>query len=404
MKVLHLLMRMPGWGTERQLAGVLRAAHRDAWNATLCVLRPGYPLAAELAAAFPVVELDARSNSERLHMLRRLVRLGNFDVVHSSLWGGNVAGRLAAAFPNRPAVVLSERRVEDVRSAPARGVDALLRPLADHFIANSAEVAAFVRRTHGVGPERISVIPNGLDTTVFRPRAPRPSGRTARIGALGRLVPQKCFDMAIAALDAVLPVRAAELVIAGEGPERSRLEDLAEGLPVSFAGYLDSPAQVAAFLSGLDVLIVPSRYEGLSNVVPEARACGVPVVATDVPGMREAADEGVTLVPADDPPALATALLGALERPAGASTRVRSFAEVAAGHLDAFERALARRGRERVITLPSRLEENDEGLGHRGGRLRRQPPRRGPAGRWSPGPRGGLPDPVLLQGREAPQP
>jgi glycosyltransferase involved in cell wall biosynthesis len=353
-KVLHLLIRMPGSGTERQLAGTLRAAHGEAWNATLCVLHAGYPLAAELSASIPVVEFDVRSDHERLRTLRRLVRLGNFDVVHSSLWGGNVAGRLAAARVERPAVVVSERRVEDFRSGPARAVDRVLRPLADHFIANSEDVAAFVRRAHGVGADRVSVIRNGVDTTVFRPRAARrrAPGAPARIGGLGRLVPQKCFDMAIAALDAVLARRPAELVIAGEGPERARLEELARGLPVTFGGYLGSPAEVAAFLSGLDVLVLPSRYEGLPNAVLEARACGIPVVATDVPGVAEAADAGVTLVPADDPPALARALLAVLDRPVGASLEVRSFAQVADGHLDAFERALARRGRNRVITVP----------------------------------------------------
>lgn len=353
MKVLHLLLRMPGSGTERQLAGMLRVAHGQAWNATLCVLHPGYPLARELAADVPVLEFAGRTDAERFRMLRRLVRMGNFDVVHASLWGGNVAGRLAAASVDRPAVVVSERRVEDFRTGAARAVDRVLRPLADHFIANSDDVAAFVRRAHGVGPERVSVIRNGVDAAVFRP-APhrRVSGAPARIGGLGRLVPQKCFDMAIAALDAVVAQRPAELVIAGEGPERARLERLAAGLPVTFAGYLGTPPEVAAFLSGLDVLVLPSRFEGLPNVVLEARACGIPVVATDVPGMREAADEGVTLVPPDDPPALGRALLAVLDRPVGPGARPRSFAQVAAGHLDAFERALARRGRDRVITLP----------------------------------------------------
>lgn len=356
LSVLHLLVRMPGSGTERQLAGMVRAAHGQAWNASVCLLHAGYPLAAELATDVPVIEFDGSSNRDRLRMLRRLVRHGGFDVVHSSLWGGNVAARLAAALPNRPAVVVSERRVEDFRPPSSRVVDRVLRPLADHFIANSNDVARFVRRAHGVDADRVSVIRNGVDTTVFAPR-PRATNPIPRIGGLGRLVPQKGFDVAIAALGGVLARRPAELVLAGDGPERARLERLAGDLPVAFAGYLGSPAEVAAYLSGLDVLVLTSRYEGLPNAVLEARACGIPVVATDVPGVAEAADAGVVLVPPDDPQALARALLSVLDHPVGAgrSPAVRSFAEVAAGHLAAFQRALARRGirrTDRVVTLP----------------------------------------------------
>lgn len=347
LRVLHVLIRMPGSGTERQLAGTLRAAHRVRWHATLCVLRPGYPLAAELAAdGIPVLEPDAGSDAARLRALRRLVGSGRFDVVHSSLWGGNVAARLAAAVPGRPAVVVSERRVEDFRSRRARLIDRSLRPLADAYIGNSEDVAAFIRRAHGVGADRVTVVRNGLDAGTFRPLAARPrEGGPARIGALGRLVPQKGFDVALAALPRIVAATPARLTIAGEGPLRAQLEARAAGLPVTFAGFLPTPAEVASFLGGIDVLVAPSRYEGLSNVVLEARACGVPVVASDVAGMAEAADDGVTLVPADDPAALARAVLRVLDAPPPRGNAGRSFADVAAEHLDVFLRAVERRER-----------------------------------------------------------
>lgn len=346
--VLHVLVRMPGSGTERQLAGMLRAAHGVRWHATLCVLRSGFELAAELAAdRIPVVELDVGSNTTRLRMLRRLARIGGFDVIHSSLWGGNVAARLAASGPRRPAVVVSERRVEDFRPPPARLLDRALRPLADAYIANSIEVAAFVARAHGVGPDRITVIGNGIDAGVFTPGPRRDRDGPLRIGGLGRLVRQKGFDTAITALPAVLErAPGAQLVIAGEGPERDRLQALAAGLPVRFVGFLPSPVAVAAFLRGLDVLVLPSHYEGLPNAVLEARACGLPVVAADVAGLADAVDDGVVLVPPDDPRALADALVATAACPAGGwpAPAIPSFADVADRHLEVFERALTTKG------------------------------------------------------------
>lgn len=345
--VLHVLVRMPGSGTERQLAGMLRAAHGVRWQATLCVLHSGYALAAELAAErIPVVELGGGSNAARLRMLRRLARIGGFDVVHSSLWGGNVAARLAVAGPRRPSVVVSERRVEDFRPAVARLADRALRPLADAYIGNSADVAAFIQRAHGVSAERVTVIHNGIDSAVFHPGEVR-AGGPLRIGGLGRLVRQKGFDTAIAALPAVLARSPdAELVLAGDGPERAALEARAAGLPVRFAGFLRSPSAVAEFLHDLDVLVLPSRYEGLPNAVLEARACGLPVVAADVPGLADAVDDGVVLVPPDDPAALAAALLAAAACPRSGwpAPATPSFSAVADRHLEVFERVVDKRG------------------------------------------------------------
>src|SRR5690606_10829369 len=153
---------MPPSGTERQLAGMLRAAHERLWHATLCVLYGGFALTAELRdAGIPVVELGHGGplHARRLLELRRLIRGGAFDVVHSSLWGGNAFTRVAAAGWRRPGLVASERRVEDFRGWPRRFVDRVLRPVTDAYIGNSAEVCAFVQRAHGVPSQVVHVVP-----------------------------------------------------------------------------------------------------------------------------------------------------------------------------------------------------------------------------------------------------
>jgi glycosyltransferase involved in cell wall biosynthesis len=330
---------------------MLAAARGVHWEPTFCVLRHGFNLTAQVAReGTPVVEMQFTTSYDprRMYQLRKLIRRGGFDVVHSSLWGANVFTRLAAAQPRRPAVVVSERSVEDFRSRGGRLIDRALRPLADHYIGNSQDVVDFICRAHLVSVSRVSLIRNGIDADVFHPET-RPAEPTAgrRIGCVGRLVHQKGLDVMLAALPAIVRTMQAELLIAGAGPERTRLGKAAAGLPVTFMGHLPTPHSVADFLRTLDLLVVPSRHEGLPNVVLEATACGVPVVATDVPGMAEATAGHAPLVPPDDPEMLAAAVVDALRAPARPSPHValQSFDEVAAQHRQAFELALGHRRR-----------------------------------------------------------
>ncbi|WP_091546843.1 glycosyltransferase [Modestobacter sp. DSM 44400] len=340
--------RFAASGTERQLAGMLVAAARTGqWEPTLCVLRAGEPYAQEMAAAgIPLVEYDASdADPRRLTALRRTLTSGDYDVVHSSLYGANALTRLSLLGPSRPPVVVSERRVEDWRSRPARLVDRALKPVTDMWIGNSPDVADFVVRVHGAPRSRVHVIRNGIDERIFRPGShPRPErSGPVRIGSVGRLIPVKGFDVLIEAARSLVPDLHVEFVVVGEGAEREALERQALGLPITFPGGLHDPAQVADFLRTLDVFVLPSRSEGLPNVVLEAAACGLPVVATRAPGIEGAAADAV-LVDPDDAPALAAALRDQVLHPVPARPLgVQSFEAVARAHRDVYAAAAARR-------------------------------------------------------------
>ncbi|MBE7163186.1 MAG: glycosyltransferase family 4 protein [Williamsia herbipolensis] len=243
---------------------------------------------------------------------------------------------------------MSERRVEDFRGRAPRALDRVLAASTDEWIGNSGDVCDFVVRAHHAPAARVHQSRNAVDTAVFHPGPPRAQHRPARIGALGRLTEQKGFDVL---LDAVRRLGdGVELTIVGDGELRDELTRQAAGLPVTFAGHLSDRRAVADFLRDQDVFAMPSRFEGLPNAPLEALACGTPVVATDVAGMREAVGDAALLVPVDDAAALAEGLGRVLDGDRGGERRgavspPRTFDDVARDHLRVFEVAVARRRR-----------------------------------------------------------
>jgi glycosyltransferase involved in cell wall biosynthesis len=163
----------------------------------------------------------------------------------------------------------------------------------------------------GIDASRIDVVLCGLDHSVFRripgiAREPRPT-----LVHFGRMRKYKAIDVVIRALSLVRgDVREARLVIIGDGPDRARLDDVVrrEHLheAVHFAGRMSLPHMVQQ-LNKSHVFLNASPKEGWGLTVVEANACGVPVVGSDVPGLRDSIQDGVTgfLVPYGDVEAFA---------------------------------------------------------------------------------------------------
>lgn len=356
LRVVHVMGRMAPGGTEHQLLGMIEAAHGRHWDATLCVLSSGWELTERVRATGATVwELDGVTRADPRRALRFRKLAAEADVVHASLWAASAFARITVAGLSRPALVMSERGVEEHWHAALKSIDRVLRPFTDAYIGNSSAVTDFIRRAHGLLPDdpRVSEIPNGLDPTIFYPAARRAdSPRRRRLIGVGRLVAGKRFDLAISLLPKLLETVEVELVIVGDGPERSRLESLAAGLPVTFLGHIADRRTLADTLRSGDVLVMPSAREGYPNAVLEALACGLPVVASDVPGHRVAEGAGVTLVD-DDLDSWRRSIAAALrEGPVATSQvgdRVMSFDQVAERHLDVFKAAMEQKNRGRHL-------------------------------------------------------
>jgi D-inositol-3-phosphate glycosyltransferase len=257
------------------------------------------------------------------------------DVVHAHFWMSALAAVEAAGPLGVPIVntfhalgVVKRRHQGSADTSPWQRTELERRIVrsVDRIVATCTDEVFELRRL-GAEPRRISVVPCGVDLSLFTPGDGRERRDPARrrVVSIGRLVERKGVGNVVEALAAV---PGAELVIAGgpvatelaADPEVRRLRSVARGVGVedrvTFVGRLGRQ-QVPALLRSADVAVSVPWYEPFGIVPVEAMACGVPVVASAVGGMIDTVVDGVTgvHVPPRDPDALAGALDRLLDRP-----------------------------------------------------------------------------------------
>jgi glycosyltransferase involved in cell wall biosynthesis len=310
--------------------------------------------------------------------LRRLAR--GKDIVHLHSSKAAALGRVAARSlgrRRRPAVVVTAHYwswlVGGTWARAYRWIERLLARRCDMIVAVSEREAVEGRAV--LGPSApLRLIPNGVDRARFSPHGAS-GDRDADVPLLvcvGRLSHQKGQDVAIRAL-ALLRDGAARLRLVGsesEQGERAQLEALAGELGVAdrieWRGAVDDTAPE---YRAADVVVAPSRWDGLSLALLEAMASGATIVATDVSGSESLGDAGVIVAP-DDPRALADAidsLLGdaARRQRLGEAARTRSgsfdLASTMRQNLELWSGLAVRRAGADVPAPAERIAEQDRG-------------------------------------------
>jgi glycosyltransferase involved in cell wall biosynthesis len=259
--------------------------------------------------------------------LIRLFRQLRPDIVHTHTAKAGTLGRLAAQVAGVPVKIHTfHGHVLDGYFSPAVtrvfiGMERLLARMTDRLIAISPRLRTQLL-TMGIGrPEKVEVIPLGLDLKRFRRACPEVQALRRSLGLqpgvpvlgiVGRLVPIKDHATLFHALALFPPSdAAAHLAVIGDGEERARLEGLAVrlglGQRIHFLGWR---ADLETILNELDVVICASRNEGTPVALIEAMAAGVPVLSTDVGGVADLVAHAETgwLVPHGDPSAMARAI------------------------------------------------------------------------------------------------
>jgi sugar transferase (PEP-CTERM/EpsH1 system associated) len=297
-RVCHVLLSLRPGGLENGVVNVVNGLESDRIHSSICALQQRGEFANRICG--PGIEIVAMGlrpgNDVRMPLrLAKLFRKLRTDVVHTRNAEALFYGVLGAKLAGVRHIIHSEHG----RTFPEKPMRALvqrcLMRFVDYSFAVSARLKEDLAREIGVDRNRLDIIYNGVDFKRFSTERPRSNSGRIVIGSVGRLELVKNYALLIRAMAAMPPQLQCRLVLVGDGSERARLESLAMQLGVhervEFAGHRDDVPHV---LQGLDVFVLPSLSEGMSNTILEAMASGAAIVASDVGGNRELIEHGVT--------------------------------------------------------------------------------------------------------------
>ena len=321
LKVLQLIPTLDRSGAEKQMVLLCKGLPRDRFEVEAAALTRLGPFEAELREAgipLTLIGKPLKIDPFAMERLTRFMKAKRFDVVQTWVFAANSYGRVAARRAKVPVVVTAEMAVDLWKSRGHLAIDRALAKWTDRLVGNSHAVVDFYRKA-GIPEDKLAMIYSGVadepipefDRAAVRQEFGWPPDAPV-IVFIGRLMAQKAVADLIAALDILQHVRPdLKTLIIGQGPLRDELIETAHKFDlddkVRFTGHREDAQRI---LGAADLLVLPSLYEGLPNVVLEAMRLGKPVVATSAPGTSEVVVDGETglLVPLQNPTELARAI------------------------------------------------------------------------------------------------
>src|SRR4051794_5792356 len=352
LRVLYVIDSLTRGGAETSLAAMAPGLVGRGVDLQVVALksRPGIQDAVASTGA-SVTELPG-GRRPWWRQIQVLVRQRRPDLVHTTLFEADLAGRIGARLAGTPVVSTlandaygpahrAEFSDHHRKLLAAQIADATTARLATQLHAISFHVADIMAPRLRYPRDRIHVIPRGRDPEALGRRAPERRDRTrANLGiapgvplvlALARQERQKGLDVLIDAFPRVLrEVPQARFMVAGQpGNATQALErQLADTEHADAFTFLGARGDVADLLCAADLFVLPSRREGLGGALLEAMALECPVVVSDIPPLREVVDdESALFLPPEDPSALAVAVVTALRDPGGSRARAQAAYE-----------------------------------------------------------------------------
>jgi glycosyltransferase involved in cell wall biosynthesis len=316
-KVLLMARELGLGGSERQLAEIALALDRERFEPHVGCFTDGGFRAKELReAGVPILELGVRSlmSGSAVAGARRMgayLETHGIELVHAFDVPMDLFAAAVARCYRTPVVLSSQRAHRDLTPGMTRHLLRMTDRMVDGIVVNSRAVARELTKEDGVPASMVRLAYNGLDTNVFRPegeRAALPWGEAAVvIGTVCALRPEKGLGTLMEAFKRVKTGRqAVKLVVVGSGPMLAELQAGGDG----DCHFEPAVRNVAPWLRAMDIFVLPSLSEALSNSLMEAMGCGCCPVASDTGGNPELVEDGETglLFPVGDAGALAERL------------------------------------------------------------------------------------------------
>lgn len=322
--ILHVVPTLSAGGLELALSRIVRGTSELGFRHSIVCLRGNAVIRNRFDSSVDIFCMHARPNELALPLrLRRIIKQIRPTVIHARNWSAwpDVALARLLVSPRVP-LIFSFHGVSEASPMPLRRRLAFraLTPITTYIFTVSEATKQFLVGHVGLPARRVDVIPNGIDAAKFRPARRRAESIPRIIGTVGNLTPVKNQAMLIrACAELTAGGTDLEVRIAGVGPEKTHLLELAGGLNISDrVGLIGHVADIPAFLHELDAFVLCSDSEAHPNALLEAMACGLPCVGTRVGGVPEVLDDGRAglLIEAGDQGALAGALAELLADPA----------------------------------------------------------------------------------------
>lgn len=322
--ILHVISKLPVGGVENQLLMILRKYDRKKLSPLVCSLSDKGEIGKEIEESgievIPLNKLRHRFDWTIVKDIYTLIRTRDIKIVRTHQYHANLYGRLAALLAHVPCIIASVHNVYTIdKKIHRRIINKFLARFTDKVVAVSETVKKDILKYDGLTEDKVSVIYNGIDTNKFlnangnRVRAELGiSSEAPVVGTVGRLTLQKGQKYLI---DAVSTLREKfpqiVLLFVGDGPLRDELGNHIRALGIDKnAILLGTRRDIPQLLSAMDIFVLPSLWEGLGTALIEAMAAGKPVIATDIPPLKEIVNSekvGI-LVPIKDSKAIASSI------------------------------------------------------------------------------------------------
>ncbi|RMF97449.1 MAG: glycosyltransferase [Candidatus Schekmanbacteria bacterium] len=305
--LVRIISDLPVGGVERRLVSILPRLQENFNISVVCIREKG-ELADELEKrGIPVylVPFKGRIHPQSLFSLSQLLKKMKAQIVHTHMYRPNVSGTLSAKIAKIPVIISNVHNVSQWDTRRQIIMDRFVNRFRDCVIAVSNEVKRDFMEKTGIKEDKCCVIYNGVDTEVFTP-ADRSKEFLEEFGIgedekiivnSARLMPQKDHKTFLYAAKEVIKNFAGKVrfCIVGRGKCREEIKRLAYNLGIDdkviMTGKRDDMAKI---FQSSHISVLSSLKEGFSNVVLESMSCGIPVVATDVGGNKEAIVDGET--------------------------------------------------------------------------------------------------------------
>ncbi len=303
-KIAYIMPSMASGGAERFLLDLLQTIDRERFEPLVILFKEAghwHPELEKLALPIFVLSKKSKISLSNCWQIYKILKKEKPEIVHTQL-GGDLRGRLAAKLAGVKVIISTEQNINRQERWYQRGIKIITSFWTEAIVAISPAVAKDMRQRYLLPLRKCElIIPNGIPLEKFEYQEKRPETGIITVGAVGRLNKQKGFDILI---EAWLKVKTenTRLVIAGEGEEREVLQKQINKSGLSEQISLIGNVQdMPAFYQSLNLLVMPSRWEGLGIAALEAGACGVPVVASAVDGLSDIINEntGWSLIPND---------------------------------------------------------------------------------------------------------